>query len=136
MNRAMLESHLELAKKHIALGLGHLARQRAIVAKFEAEGLDSSMARELLAQFEDAQAAHVADRDRILKELAAFKETDRFRASKTAGARPPGRSATWALGASAHHCADHLLQVALLEGLLQHRPVAIRLAQPRRLVAR
>lgn len=46
-------------------------RQREIVAELERDGHDVSEARKLLVQFEELQAMHVADRDRLIDELAA-----------------------------------------------------------------
>ncbi len=66
----MLEQHLAQAEEHIALGQHHIARQRKLVAKLERDGHDTTDARRLLANFEKTQEMHLADRDRILKELA------------------------------------------------------------------
>ncbi len=61
---------LATAEEHVALGALHIARQKQIIAEFEACGRDSTSARELLATFEDSQGMHIADRDRLRKELA------------------------------------------------------------------
>ena len=70
MDRAMLEQHLAQAKAHIAQGIEHLARQREIIDRLQVRGLDTASAIELLRLMEESQAAHVADRDRIVEELA------------------------------------------------------------------
>jgi hypothetical protein len=72
-DRAMLERHLAQAERHVSDGEHTVARQREIVAKLVKDGHDSRMAQELLTQFEQSQAIHVADRDRIRSELAASK---------------------------------------------------------------
>jgi hypothetical protein len=46
-----------------------IARQREIVSRPERDGHGAKAARELLAQFEELQAMHVADCDRRRKEL-------------------------------------------------------------------
>jgi hypothetical protein len=69
MARSMLEEHLALAERHVTQGEQHVAKQRAIVAELERDGHDASSARELLDVFEQTQATHMADRDRLRKEL-------------------------------------------------------------------
>jgi hypothetical protein len=69
MDRAMLEAHLAQAERHVAEGERHLARQREIVAQLKDHGHDWREAMNLLHQFEDMQALHVADRDLLRKEL-------------------------------------------------------------------
>jgi hypothetical protein len=70
MDRSRLLDHLVLAERHVAEGTRHLSRQREIVAGMEAAGHDSALACDVLRTFEATQAAHIADRDRILRELA------------------------------------------------------------------
>lgn len=67
----VLREHLRLAEQHIAEGERHIARQREIVAQTVRGGHDSKESRDLLALFEQMQALHVTDRDRLLRELAA-----------------------------------------------------------------
>ena len=69
MDRAILLDHLALAERHVAEGDRHLMRQREIVAEIEEAGRDSALARGLLLTFEGSQATHIADRDRLLREL-------------------------------------------------------------------
>ncbi len=69
MNRAMLEQHLAKAEQHITLGSQHVSGQRERVAKLQRAGHDTAQARELLRQFEELLSMHVADRDRLRKEL-------------------------------------------------------------------
>jgi hypothetical protein len=70
MDIAMIRDHLALAEGHVRLGAMHIVKQQAIVSDLERDGLDTAMARELLTTFEQMQLAHVADRDRLAKELA------------------------------------------------------------------
>ena len=60
---------LALAEEHVALGAKNVARQREIIAELERDGHDATQAWELLAQLEQLQAMHVADRERLLGEL-------------------------------------------------------------------
>jgi len=71
MDREMLQNELEMAERHVLEGEHHVARQREIVAELARDGHNTSKAAILLRTFEDLQAIHVADRDRLRKELAA-----------------------------------------------------------------
>jgi hemerythrin len=71
--RAMLERHLAQAERHVSEGENTVARQRRVVTELSKDGHDSRLAQELLTQFETAQAAHIADRDRIRAELTSMK---------------------------------------------------------------
>lgn len=73
MDKAMIRDHLAQAEEHVALGLTHIAKQHAIIAHLERDGIDATLARDLLATFEDMQKSHVADRDRLAKELWALE---------------------------------------------------------------
>src|SRR5262249_52550475 len=68
-DRPVREEHWALAEARVAQGERTVAHQRRIVAELDGEGHDSRMARELLTQFQELLALHVADRDRLLKEL-------------------------------------------------------------------
>lgn len=70
MNLQMLEQRLVTAEKHVAEGQRHVYDQRHILAGLERDGQDTTEARRLLANFEDAQKLHLEDRDRIAKELS------------------------------------------------------------------
>jgi hypothetical protein len=70
MDRATVTAHLAQAERHVALGEQHIARQREIVSELEDGSHDAVQARRLLAQFEELQALHIADRDRLRRELA------------------------------------------------------------------
>lgn len=65
----MLQGHLAQAEAHIKTGQKNIARQRELIAQLEREGHDTVSARNTLTQFEELQALHIADRERILREL-------------------------------------------------------------------
>jgi hypothetical protein len=70
MDRVMLERHLTQVEAHIVRGEQHLTRQRELVFELERHGRDSEQAQRLLLLFEELQALHIADRDRIFEELS------------------------------------------------------------------
>ena len=70
MDREVLRAHLAQAEDNVTLGEQHIAKQRALIEKLEGDGHDTVKARELLAVFEETQVLHVADRDRLLRELS------------------------------------------------------------------
>jgi gluconate kinase len=68
--RAAIMDHLLQIEHHVMQGERHIERQREIVAKLERSDVgQAGQARELLAQFEQMQVMHVADRDRLRKSL-------------------------------------------------------------------
>jgi hypothetical protein len=69
-SRPTVERHLRNALQHVAVGERLIDRQRAVLVTLEEHGRPTQVARKLLAQFEDVQAMHVADRDRLVHELA------------------------------------------------------------------
>jgi len=69
MDAEMARDHLAQAERHVAQGERHIARQREIIAELERDGHDTAQARATLAQFEEIQAMHVAERDRLRHEL-------------------------------------------------------------------
>jgi hypothetical protein len=69
MDRAMLVEHLAQAARHVAAGERYVERQRRIVAHLKREGRDVREASDLLLQFEEMQALHMAEWDRLRKEL-------------------------------------------------------------------
>ncbi|SEP50748.1 hypothetical protein SAMN02990966_07754 [Rhodospirillales bacterium URHD0017] len=70
LSRPTVERHLRIALQHVAVGERLIDRQRALVMTLEEHGHPTRIARKLLTQFEDVQAMHVADRDRLVDELA------------------------------------------------------------------
>jgi hypothetical protein len=71
MDPKLLRDHLALAERHAAEGEDHIERQRRILAELERDGHDTALARKLLATLEATQAQHVANRDRLRRELEA-----------------------------------------------------------------
>jgi hypothetical protein len=70
MDRSTTEEHLQLAESHVEAGDQLVSRQRQLVSELRKHGLDTTIAVELLKSFEKAQAMHVADRDRLRKEMS------------------------------------------------------------------
>ena len=69
MDREMLEQHLLHAEALVAQGDRRVTKQRRLVARLERDGQDTSEARTLLAELEESRKLHVADRDRLLRDL-------------------------------------------------------------------
>ena len=69
MDQQMLKRHLAQAEEYIATGDKNIARQREVIAELERGGHQTRQAIATLAQSEGLQAMHLADRDRILREL-------------------------------------------------------------------
>jgi hypothetical protein len=65
----MLCEHLARAAEHVAAGENTLHRQRRVLRSLERDGHDTRAAKELLDRFEKLQALHIADRDRLRREL-------------------------------------------------------------------
>ena len=70
MDREMLKRHLAEAEEHIATGDKNIARQRDVIAQLELDGRDTASARTFLHEFEQLQARHIAERERLLRELS------------------------------------------------------------------
>ena len=70
MKRALLQRHLEEAESRIQRGQRNVDIQREAVSELERDNQDATIAKALLRMFEKALAVHVADRERLLKELA------------------------------------------------------------------
>jgi hypothetical protein len=69
MDRELLERGLAEAEQCVAKAERHLVNQLEFVARLERDGCDPSQAMQLLQHFEELQALHVADRDRLRKQL-------------------------------------------------------------------
>ena len=69
MDRAAIELHLASAEEHVALEVDNVECQREIILKLELGGHDTDEAQRLLVYFEEQLAMHVADRDRLRREL-------------------------------------------------------------------
>jgi hypothetical protein len=68
-DRDLLKISLAHAECHVANVEHDVARQRMVVAGMELCGHDATRATHLLRQFEEVLAMHIADRDRLRKEL-------------------------------------------------------------------
>jgi len=66
LDRAILAEHLAIAERHVAEGVRCIARQRTVIT-IERNGHDTTLARELLAQFQSTQVLHITDRDQLKK---------------------------------------------------------------------
>jgi hypothetical protein len=69
MDRQMIIDHLELAERHVAEGASRVGRQRQLLTELICDGLPSLQSKLLLKTFEECLAMHIADRERLLKEL-------------------------------------------------------------------
>jgi hypothetical protein len=69
MDREMLKRHLAQAEEHIAMGDKNIARQREVIVQLERDGHDTASARNFLREFEQLQPMHIAERERLLREL-------------------------------------------------------------------
>ena len=61
----MLQGHLKMVEGHIALGLQSIGRQRAVIERLDAKGLDLVRANAVLLVLLDAQKQHEQHRDRL-----------------------------------------------------------------------
>jgi hypothetical protein len=98
MDRRMLEGHLAQAERHVLKGESHIDRQRQLVAELERDGDDITLATKLLLQFEQLQAMHIADRDRLRQELGAEGRLGTFfwpTSNLCAPSRVSGPGGTW-----------------------------------------
>jgi hypothetical protein len=73
MDKQLVEQHLKMAKQHVAQGRRHIARQKQIIVKLRRGQHDTSQARQLLSTFEELQLMHIAERNRLQKELEAMR---------------------------------------------------------------
>jgi hypothetical protein len=69
LSRRTLMDRLAKAEETVASGAQHVLQQRAALARLGRDGQDAADASRLLALFEQVQAVHVADRDRLLREI-------------------------------------------------------------------
>jgi hypothetical protein len=72
--RAITERHLAQAERHVREGEQRLEHQRAIIDERRRDGHDVELSEQLLAEMEESQRLHVAERDRLRAELAAPAE--------------------------------------------------------------
>ena len=69
MARANLKHLVEDAELRVQRGRRNIDRQGEVVSALERDNRDATIAKALLKIFEKALAIHVADRDRLIKEL-------------------------------------------------------------------
>jgi hypothetical protein len=80
MDQAIIKEHLAQAERHVAASEHHIERQRHVVAEQQEEGYDAREAKKLLHQFEDLLNLHIAERNRLRKELLQAATSWRNRA--------------------------------------------------------
>jgi regulator of protease activity HflC (stomatin/prohibitin superfamily) len=69
MDPERLKQYLQQTEQNTAQGNRHVAEQHALVARLEQQGHDTASARALLALLEESLRLHMAERDRLLREL-------------------------------------------------------------------
>jgi len=72
MAREMIMGHVACAEQHVKDGAVIVERQRGLIAELWRDGHETLRAAELLATLVETQRAHIADRDRLQRELAAY----------------------------------------------------------------
>jgi hypothetical protein len=70
MDRAALEQLLREGECLLHRGEQNIAYQREVIGTLERGGHDATAAKMFLRRLESAQARHIADRNRLFKELA------------------------------------------------------------------
>jgi hypothetical protein len=69
MEREMLNENLRQAEAQVARADRQVVKQRWTVARLERDGQDTTAARAILAQIEQARKQHIAERDRLRRKL-------------------------------------------------------------------
>ena len=77
VNRETLQQRLAKAEEQVELGAHNVVRQREIVAQLERDGFDTVGARMLLIEFEEAQTAYIAERDRLRRLVQSWQDAPR-----------------------------------------------------------
>jgi hypothetical protein len=67
---AYTNADLLKAERHVTEGEEHVARQESLITKLEAEGADTTLAKQLLAEFNTSLQRYREDRDKIAAELS------------------------------------------------------------------
>ena len=70
MDRDKVKRHLGEAEEHVARSIQHVGEQWKLIARLEEKGQDTATSRRLLALLEESRDLHVADRDRLRRQLA------------------------------------------------------------------
>jgi hypothetical protein len=76
MNWAMLEDHLAATEQQLAEVERHVGYQCELVAQLEREGHDAAQATQLLKEFEELLAMHIAERNRLRRQLGLMECLD------------------------------------------------------------
>jgi hypothetical protein len=69
MDRAILEDHLAATERQLAEAERNVAHQRELVAQRMRDGQDTTQTTRLLKQFEEVLAVHIAERNRLRRQL-------------------------------------------------------------------
>ena len=64
------ETHLQMARRHVAEGTEHIRRQEQLIAELKADGHLTDQAEELLATMRESQRLHEEDLSRLLNKGA------------------------------------------------------------------
>ena len=72
MDRDRLLYDLEMAERHVAQGIGHIASQKRFIAELGRAGHDTTASMKLLRIFEEFQLQHETRLERIQNQLAAL----------------------------------------------------------------
>jgi hypothetical protein len=75
VTRDFLEMAVAQAERHVARGEVILARQRATIVASERMGRNVESSKKFLSVFEESQRLHVADRDRLRRDLENASRT-------------------------------------------------------------
>jgi hypothetical protein len=70
MDRAMILQHLARARERVAQGERHLKLQQQIVDVLQRDGCNALHAIKLLQQYQELQARHIAERDKLERDLS------------------------------------------------------------------
>jgi hypothetical protein len=71
MGPEILRQRLAQTEEIVLLSEHHVVRQEERIATLERDGHDTAQAKRILTTFEEAQALHIATRDRLRHELDA-----------------------------------------------------------------
>ena len=69
MDKARLQTTLEMAERHVLEGERHIARQKELIAEISVLGADVSRHRATLAAFEETQRLHTEHMKQLKQEL-------------------------------------------------------------------
>ena len=75
MDKARLQTTLEMAERHVLEGERHIARQKELIAEISVLGADVSRHRATLAAFEETQRLHTEHMKQLKQELINASRT-------------------------------------------------------------